>query len=313
MGKKTSQKHKKQRTPDIPPILMLRSRLDEFFSNSWGAKDALAIPNGLDAAVKGLVAKDVLPILLKAYDSTQEQVKEALRQELPAWLEKHGYTTVLLELLKQRHLDADSEKIALSWLAKLGIDVTALSQQLEQQNFFYDGYYASNSFQGISVVFWYTNKQHDKVQGMSFLLDFHPPWNGAVKDIAVLPQGPPRQTVQDFIAFWEERGLPLSRRSDTDIKKEIVKSLQSNQRENISLPQDLRMSRNLFAKYVLTLPDSSETAGFSLASFDALANMGKSAEELTQFEHDVGRMVRLSNGKEALMVGEPFENDEEQQ
>lgn len=64
--------------------------------------------------------------------------------------------------------------------------------------------------------------------------------------------------------------------------------------------------RDLFAMHLLALPDAPDTPAFTLDDFDQLAQVGQSAEAITHMEQTVGRRVRLEDGQEILVMGDPF-------
>ncbi len=60
---------------------------------------------------------------------------------------------------------------------------------------------------------------------------------------------------------------------------------------------------------MLTPPDGPGTLSFSAQDFDKLAQTGLSAEELSLVEQRIGRRVRLEDGAEVLVLGNPLDED----
>ena len=75
-------------------------------------------------------------------------------------------------------------------------------------------------------------------------------------------------------------------------------------------PRDLIRAPDLFLEYVLSLPDMPETPPFTTEDFDQLARTGKSPESISHVEQTVGRRVRLEDGTEVIVMGDPFDEDE---
>ncbi|OGG45889.1 MAG: hypothetical protein A3F84_17220 [Candidatus Handelsmanbacteria bacterium RIFCSPLOWO2_12_FULL_64_10] len=296
--------------PNIPPLTLLRPRLDNLLGGeTLVEKDSQTLKAELDAVFDGLKAYDFLPVLLRAYHNTAAQVQSRIDEIAPEWLGERGYVGALLKLLERRTIHNESRKQALIWLEGAGADLSAL-QKVEQRTHFYRAYTYADDSQGLIEVFWYTDDSQRKVQGMNFLIDINPPWEGAVKDITAFPSRSPEKAIQEFVDIWKQRDMRLTPVGDSEVKKEILKSLEVNRREGIRLPRDLIEARNLFLKYVLTLPDTPETPLFTAEDFDELSRTGKSVEVLREFEQRVGRRVRLQDGKELWVLGSPFDQDD---
>lgn len=308
-GKSRKKRKSKQRAPNIPPLTLLRPRLDALLGDETLAeKDAQALKAELDAVFDGLKAYDFLPVLLRAYHSAGRRVQGRLDEVVPEWLGERSYADALLKLMERHNIYEGGRERASIWLEGAGADLSAL-QKVEQRTHFYRAYTYADDSQGLIEVFWYTDHRRRNVQGMNFLIDFNPPWEGAVKDIMIFPSRSPEEAVQEFVDTWRQRDMRLAPISEADAKKEILKGLEVNRREGIRLPRDLIGARNLFLEYVLTLPDAPETPLFTAEDFDELSRTGKSVEVLREFEQRVGRRVRLKDGKELLVMGSLDEED----
>ena len=71
---------------------------------------------------------------------------------------------------------------------------------------------------------------------------------------------------------------------------------------------DLIRQRNLFLESVLRLPNTSDTPPFTPDDFDELSSEYR--ESISHFEQTVGRRVRLNDGQELLVMGNPFDEDD---
>jgi hypothetical protein len=221
---------------------------------------------------------------------------------MPTWLQERNYTQDLSQLVEQLTLSPENQAIAEVWLQKLGVDTAALTT-IHPGEEFYNAYLVSDQFdsQGIVTVFYYSSKQRNRVQGLCFLLDYNPPWQGAVKDLLTYPKQTPEQVDRSFVRQWQQQGLTVTQIRPEDAKKRIFKALQSNRAEKIRLPRDLVAARNLFTRYILTLPSDPGTRAFSLDDFDTLSHQGKQSETLWDFERTFGRRIRLEDGQELFI------------
>jgi len=287
MAKTRKKRRQKQHKPSFSPLALLRPRLDELLSNeALAKKDAQALKEDMNAAVKGVEASEFLPVLLKAYPNAPAPVQARLDVVIPEWLAEHKYIDPLLELLKQHRIDHEDRQRALSWLEAAGADLSGL-QERQAPTSFYQAYMYADDSQGFIIVFWYTDSRRRRVQGMNFLIDFNPPWEGAVKDIVVFPRHPPQRAIQEYVDFWAQRGMPPTSLDAAEAKEEVLKSLEVNRREEIRLPRDLIRARDLFLEYVLSLPDTPETPPFTAEDFDQLARTGESPESIIHLEQTV--------------------------
>lgn len=313
MSKKSHKKgkSKRQRKPNISPLALLRPRLDQLLGEeTLMEKDSHGLKAELDGIFEKVKGYDLLPVLLSAYNNALEPVQERLDEIVPDWLNEHGYVDTLLTLLKRHSIKEESRERAMIWLESAGEDPSHL-QELQRQTLFYQAYTHADDSQGLIIVFWYTDMSRRKVRGMSFLLDFNPPWEGAIKDIMVYPTRSPEKAIKEHVEFWRRRGMALTSVDEGEVKKKILERLRVNRSEGIRLPRDLIRARNLFLDYVLTLSDRPDTPPFTVEDFNELSRKGESPEKLTHFEQEVGRRIRLEDGSEALIMGDPFDDEED--
>lgn len=307
-----SRKKRKQRRPrrNILPLTLLRPRLDKLLSNeSLIKKEAQDIKADLDAVSKGVEASKFLPVLLKAYHSAPAQVQTCLDKVVPEWLGERGNVETLLELLEQHSIDYEGQKRARAWLEAVGADLSVL-QELQTQPSFYQAFTYADGSQGLIIILWYADSRRRKVRGMNFLIDFNPPWEGAIKDIMVLPPCPPQRAMREYVEVWAQQGMPTEPLGAAEAKREVLKSLETNRREGIRLPRDLIVARKLFIEYILSLPDEANTPSFTADDLDELGISGKSPESIRHFEQTVGRRVRLEDGQEAIVMGSPLDKED---
>jgi hypothetical protein len=306
---------KRKKTIRISPATALRPRLD----NLWADR---SLPHKDDAAIEGdlnAVARDVAPdflvkTMLRAYLAAPERARARLDGVLPGWLREHGYLAVLRERIADGSLSADLRPQALAWLEASGVDTESLDSapDLFFQAYYYDdAAVVGEKSQAYVAVFWYTNPKKKRAQGIAFLLDYNPPWDGSVKDVFVAPRRPPQRLLSDFLDVWTDGGMDPESVSAERAKTVILTALNCNRAAKIRLPRDLIGQREAVARHVLSLPDAPDTPTFTLDDFDFLVRTGKRPEQAMHFERTVGRRVRLEDGKEVLVMGGPDWEDED--
>ena len=302
-------KKRKKSSSTLPPIVALRPRLDQLFNEtSYVEQDTSEREAQLNEVFKQIKPQDFLPVLLKAYQAATDQVQQCLEEMIPQWIQKRGYQDILFELVQQQRFNEKGQKKILQWLQTTGTDVAKVQQEEEGDRFF-EAYTYSDDSQGFILVFWYEDRRRRKVEGMNFLLDYNPPWEGAVKDAMFIPAGSLDRVVQQHLSFWRQRGVPLEALDAVRTKEHILRHLLINRREKIRLPRDLRISRKTFLENVLTLPDGPQTPQFTKQDFDELSRTGKLPESISRYEQTVGRMVRFPDGKEVLIGADVIEDD----
>ena len=302
-------KKRKKGSPILPPIVTLRPRLDQVFSDiSFLEQEMSARKAQLDHLFKEITPQDFWPVLLKAYQAASEQVQQSLAAMLPQWIQERGDQDILIELADLGRFDEKGQQNTLQWLQAAGTDVTAL-QQKEEVDRFLGAYTFSDDSQGFILLFWYEDHRRRKAEGVNFLLDYNPPWEGAVKDAMFIPAGHPERVVQVHLGFWRQREVPLESLDAIQAKESILRHLLINRREKIRLPRDLIISRETFLENVLTLPDGARTPRFTKQDFDELSQTGKSPEAISRYEQTVGRTVRLPDGKELVIGADLIDNE----
>lgn len=309
MSKARKKQKSKRSTPNISPLVLLRPRLDNLLGDeSLAEKDTQTLKEDLDAVCMGVKPSDFLPVLLRAYQSAPTSVQAFLDDVVPVWLAERGHVDLLCQLVQASRLNPQSQDRALAWLQTAGLDPAAL-REWQPQSLFHGAYRCADDSQGVITIFWYTDGRRQKVDGMGFLIDFNPPWEGAIKDIFVCGPRSPASARQRYVDFWAQRGLPMQPISEAEVKRDVLQRLEINRREGIRLPQDLIVNRRLFVAHILSLPDSSETPRFSVEDFDELSRTGESVGAIRRFEQQVGRWVRMENGENILVMGAPFDED----
>jgi len=308
-------KRKRRKSPGFSPATMLRPRLDTLWTDEvLLRKGDEAIINDLNALARGVATDSLVLTVLRAYLAASAPVRARLDTILPRWLSERGHADTLQEMVAGQSLGPGLRPPALAWLKTMGADTKTLEHQ---PSLFLKAYYHDDEAlwgeksQAQVTVFWYTDPGKKRAQGIGFLLDYNPPWDGSVKDVLVSPRRPPKRLLEDVLSVWRRGDMDLESISAERAKVIILTALNCNRAANIRLPRDLIAARDVFDRYVLSLPDAPDTPSFTMDDFDLLARNGKPPEEIVHFERTVGRRVRLEDGSELVVMGSPGLDDEE--
>jgi hypothetical protein len=310
-----SKHKKKRRNIKISPMTTLRPRLDNLWADhSLLHKEDAAIGGDLDVVARDVEPEFLLRTMLQAYRATSEPARARLSQIVPRWMSKRNFVGVLKEIVLSQSLDPGAQSVALAWLGEAGVDTQALENQ---PSLFLDAYYYDDEAilgeksQAYVAVFWHTSPRKHRAEGIGFLLDYNPPWDGSVKDVFKTPRRAPQKLLKDVLNVWRDGGMEPWSISAEQAKTVILTALNCNQAANLRLPRDLIAVRELFDRYVLSLPDAPDTPSFTMEAFDLLARDGKPPEEVIYFERTVGRRVRLEDGSEVMVMGDSDDWEDE--
>jgi hypothetical protein len=301
-------KRDKQRQPERrgAGLSSLRPRLDQLVrGESLSQPDQRRAYEELDALTAGIKPAVFLPTLLAATIDAPAGVQDVLSELLPDWLRERGHLAPLRDLAARYTLEAPQQQRALEWLVAAGADTGELVAEREAWDSFYDAYYAGNPMQGSLMIFWYTNRRQHRVHGLGLLLDFEPPWDGAIKDAMRYPQRAPDAALDEFVRFWDRRGQPAVRLTAVEAKRRALEALAHNRESQIRLHPDLVAARDLFVRDLLALPDGPDTPIVTAEDFDFLANNGEAPEALQRQERLFGYRARTTEGKEIRILRGP--------
>lgn len=300
----TKKAKKERRGPVISPLSLLRPRLDGLINNpGWIEREAEDLFADLDVLIKGIKPTDYLPVLVKSTVNATPAVQTRMTQLVADWVARTDDMAILEMLVERGVFTADDLKIVQTWLHHAGID--ALTVVKRQSADFFDAYYGVDDLgsQGLLIILWYSNRQHTRVAGLNFLVDFNPPWEGAFKDIMRFPQRSPQDAIRQYVDMWRGQRIELEQIDALAAKQQAIALLELNRARNLRLPRDLIAMRDQIVQHVLGLPDGSNTPTFSVADFDELCQTGQPPENIRHFEQTVGRRVRLEDGKELFVMG----------
>lgn len=315
MSKSQSKKSKKgQRVPNIPQISTVRPRLDALWSDeALLEQDTTTLLADLDGVTQGVKPPQLLPIVLTAYYAAPDSVQERLDKVLPQWLEQHNYLATLRQLITRNALEESQLHLALVWLQAAGDDISTLAEQLQQSSFYRAYYCRDGSDQAELFVFWYTDRRQNRVQAFDFLIDHNPPWNGAVKDGTIMQKRKPDQAVERLFESWAlDRSTPLEMVDASTAHRILIEAMERNRQTEIRLPFFFAARRDEIAEHVLSLPPAPETPLFTADDLDYLVEEGRSAEDLRDYEEDVGYYVRSPDGTQRFVPHKSEDEDEDE-
>lgn len=309
---KPDKKSKKgNRVPNIPLTASLRPRLDGMWQNSaLLQQDDTALMEQLDTVVRGVQPPLFLPVLIASFQAAPATVQERLNTLLPSWLQQRGYDEQVRHLMRTEGLSLEHQQQMLGWLEAIGDDTSDL-RELVQQNTFYRAFCTDDRSQASVTIYSYADRQRSRAQGLNFLIDYNPPWNGAVKDIAVMPKEPAEEAVRKFLEYWSSGMAGAMQEIDaSEAKDRIIEAMEANRTNNIRLHRDFIPVREHVLRHILTLPGAEETPPFTSEDFDYILRNGQPSEQIQRFEQTVGRRVRLPDGKEAAIANLSGEEEE---
>ncbi len=291
---------KKNRTPNLSPLSVLRPRLDALWREPPSEQNESFAK--LDSLTRDSQPADFLPILVTAYALAAEEIDPAWGDVLADWVAQREYVGALTELTEQLNLDADAQQVALAWLNNSGVDTAQLD--LERPASFFDAYWGGDDLdsQNFLILLWYTNARRNRVQGINFLIDNNPPWDGAIKDALPLASRSPREALRDHVSMWQARSAFADQIDGAQAKHYFLEALAQNQSQSIRLSRDTIALREQIRQHIFSLPDDNDTPDFTLDDFDEIAKLGKAAEEIMHSEQTLGYRVRMKGGSEVLML-----------
>lgn len=233
----------------------------------------------LDAIARDVAADFLVVTMLRAYLAAPAPGRGRLDRVVPRWLSQRGYVNTLQDVVAGQALGADVRPAALGWAEAAGVDTRSFEcpPDLFFRAYYYDDVRTlGEKSQAYAIVFWYTSPRKKRAQGV-----------------------------------WARGGMKPETVGAQEAKTVILTALNCNRTAQLRLPRDLIAAREIFAQYVLSLPNAPDTPSFTVDDFDFLARHGKPPEEIVHFEQTVGRRVRLKDGKELIVMGSPDRDDEE--
>ncbi|MBK6433037.1 hypothetical protein, partial [Candidatus Amarolinea dominans] len=181
-------------------------------------------------------------------------------------------------------------------------ETPAIQPQTQEPDAFFDAF-SWQPLAGGHHHFWYRDMQRTQVQGMSFLLDYNPPWDGALKDITHFRVKLRSWLCRNTWSSGERDGMPMTRIGPVEAKRLVLQALTCNQGSNIRLPLDLIATRASFIRYVLP-PRRPRNAPFSESDFDTRSpRQGSARRSRTSSGPSLAVCVQKMAGRCVMGVG----------
>ena len=305
-----ARKKMKRKTPAHLMTTSLRPRIDLAWRGQVLTRQSQAtILATFDDLARGVKKDFFMATVLRAFVEARTATQEHLRDLLPIWLKDRGYLDVLKGVVTNSALEFDMQDQALIWLEVAGVDLSTLNIP-KPEDLFFDAYLGNEGSQRNLVILWYTNRHRKRVNGLAFLIDENPPWQGAIKDVMRYPTCLSNQVIEQFIDRWNEEmaDMRLAQISAEEAKDKLLEALKANKDFNIRLPRNLISKSDYFAKNVMVWLRALGSS-FTMKKFRQLSQKGTTPESIINFQQQIGRFMRLENGQEAVKIVSLGEDD----
>jgi len=297
---------KKSRSGNHPnPAIRLSSfglRATQLCASSFD--DPTTILGELDQLTDGLKPSSFLPILLGAFASLSEAQRTALNGPISEWLQQHGHVE-LLRSLEDRHIFKEpTRSVVRALLAMCGIDLAPVVVA-NPADLFLAAFELGGTSQDSPTIFWYEDERHRRVCRASFLVDFEPPWEGALKDIAFTYHRNLNEAIENYRMVWQFSGFEPRPINAATAAQRVWKAFRQNQAQGIRLPADFIMVQSKVMPFVTALQVNDETVPLEAAEIDAMVNTGRSPESIRREEDLLGYQTRMPDGRVIRIIRPP--------
>lgn len=300
---------KKQRQPAQPnPAIRLsglRPRLAQLFVS---APEAPALRAELDRLTDGLKPASYLPVLVSAYTDTPQADRAQLAEPLGVWLRAGGRLAALREVAARQAFEAPAHEYVSAWLEAGGLAPVA-APALAAADLFIEAYEVGDASQASVTLFWYEDPRRRRVIAASFLIDYEPPWEGSLKDLAYLSFRDIGRAHEEYFASWRTAGLHQRPIGLTDAMGQVWATLRQSQAQGIRLPADFIKVMFDVVPMLLGLPSDPDSPALSIEELMELATKGRSPEDLRRDEQLLGFQKRMPDGS-ILRILRPLDDDD---
>jgi hypothetical protein len=284
----------------------LRPRLVRLFAEPV---DTPALHAEISQITDGLKPASFLPILVGAFAATSDPQRERLNASVGDWLRERGHLDTLRSLTPTWNLHDDlAREAAHAWLEAGGI-APAPELALTLSDLLIDAYEFSNTSQASLALFWYKDARRRRVRATAFLIDFEPPWEGALKDVADKSFRTIDHAHAEFFSAWQDENLQERLIDNASATQRVWTAIRQSQAEGIRLPADFIPLMAEIMPLLHALAAASDIAALSEAETSALATSGRSVEALRQEEDLVGYQKRMPDGSILRMIRPPDNDD----
>lgn len=271
----------------------LRPRLDQLFADP--AADPAPALAELGRLTDGLKPASFLPILVDAFTAAPEPRREHLDAPLGAWLRERGLLEALRDLDARQTLEGPARAAARAWLEAGGIE-PAQPADLTLADLFISAYEIADVSQASPTMFWYEDVRRRRVRSLSFLIDFEPPWEGALKDATVRIHRSADRALEEFSQIWQLHALQSRQIDATAAARRVWTSLRQSYAQKIRLPADFILDIDQILPFLFALPVVPAVPPLSAAELFSLTRIGRIPEDLRLDEQTLGFQKRMEDG-----------------
>lgn len=299
---------KKQHRGGQPnPAIRLSSlgpRLTQLFAHG----DPTAMGGELDRLTDGLKPSSFLPLVVGALASTPDPQREQLIAPVSAWLKQRELQEPLSSLQARYAFQGPADGVARALLAATGIAV-APEEEADPVELFIAAYELGEPSQDAPTLFWYEDARRRRVLMASLLVDFEPPWEGALKDLAFSTYRDHNRALDEYLRLWRGRGMEPRALDAATAAQRVWRALRQNQAQQIRLPSDFVAVMPRLLPFLLALPVASDATPLSADELAALATTGRNPEQIRREERLFGYQTRMEDGSVVRLM-RPLDDDE---
>lgn len=290
-------------TPPNPAIRLsnLEPRLRNLFSTP--AIESQVLLGELDRLTQGLKPNSFLPLLIGALAAIPEELRASLDPLVSAWLHGRGLLEVL-HTLEVRHTFKEPDRSAAHALLVAGGLSLAPDVVVNPANLFIAAYEFGGQSQDSPMLFWY-EEQRRRVYSAAFLVDFEPPWEGALKDVAFVRHRTFNDALDRYRLHWRFSGLEPYEIDATTAAQRVWTALRQSQAQGIRLPADFIPVLPQIMPLLNALPVAEGVEPLSTSEIELLATTGRSPESIRIEERRFGFQTRLVDGNVIRMMPSP--------
>lgn len=277
-----------------------------------GAEDGPAFYAELDRLTDSLKPGSFLPIVVGAFAGAPEAQRARLAAGMSAWLRDRGLLEPLRDLEARQRFQGQEQEVVGGWLGAGGITITPVAAH-DPAELFLEAYEFGEASQDSPTLFWYESPRRRRVCSASFLVDFEPPWDGALKDIAYATHRNLDEATGEYFITWRMRGLQPHKINAATAAQRVWTALRQSQARGLRLPADFIAVLPQVLPFLLALPTGPDIAPLSADEVEALAAGGRAPESIRQEERLFGFQTRMPDGRIVRLRPPPGEEpwDEE--
>jgi hypothetical protein len=284
----------------------LRTRFVQLFAAE--EPDAAYLQAELQRLTDGLKPASFLPLLAGAYADVQETGRAALDAPIREWLQTQGLLAQLRDLEERQAIPGAGQPIARAWLEASGITPAPLPSDADLADLLIAAYEVANPIQASTVIFWHADGRRRQVRSLTCLIDYEPPWEGALKDVAHHEARDFDKALGSYQRLWREHGLEAERVGLPAAAQRVWAALRQSRAQQIRLPIDFSTRFGDVVPLLLALPLPPNTPTLTLEELGDLALNGRSPEDLWDEEKAIGYQMRMDDGS-IVRITRPLEGE----